>query len=81
MPRPTSSQLHRAKKRKQSQWHDTILCLVDRNLAEALELLDAVEVVRNQDRERITKMVDRAARRVHASRLILRNYIYDEPEA
>ena len=81
MPRPDSAALHRAKRKKQTAWRDEILCLVDHLLGEALGLLDTMEAARKEGvrLERADKMVGSAASRVHGSRLILREYLYDDP--
>jgi hypothetical protein len=80
MARPNSQALHRAKRKKQKEWADFVLTLVDHSLSEALTLLDAVQVIPDRDRKRIDRNVDRAARRVHVSRLILRDYLYDDAD-
>ena len=81
MARPTSRELHRAKRKKEQKYRDIILLSVDESLSQALAYIDAVIAARKQgvSLQRSGRMLDNAARRVHACSLILRDHLYDDP--
>jgi hypothetical protein len=78
MTRPTSSQLHRAKRKKELHWRDDFLRIAGLGVEEALEILARAQLAARSNPE-ITAQIKKAKGTIKSVGIVLRFY-YDNPE-